>query len=136
MSKRDDKNSEWMTTGEVSEAVGISKRQVRNKAAMGKLKAKKRGNRWLIHRSLSPVGSETVGSLSEVSEVEAETTVSHETAARLQAENDRLRDRIGYVEKSLSELATKVENVENRLQAQDVGCLRYLISLFGKERKG
>ena len=45
--------NEWITVKEAAEILEISERQVRNRATSGKLKAKRDGNRWLIHGSLS-----------------------------------------------------------------------------------
>jgi excisionase family DNA binding protein len=52
---------EWMTTAEAAEQLNVSERYVRNLALKGKLKAKRDGNRWLIHSSLSEPDEEPSG---------------------------------------------------------------------------
>ena len=44
---------EWVTVSEASQLLEISARQVLNRIYSGKLQAKKDGNKWLIHKSLS-----------------------------------------------------------------------------------
>ena len=49
---------EWLTVSEASEVLEISERQVINRINQGKLKAKRDGRRWLIHKLLAPEVSE------------------------------------------------------------------------------
>ncbi len=50
----EDLTKEWMTTKEAAECLNISSGNVLKRIREGKLKAMKYGNRWLVHKPLSP----------------------------------------------------------------------------------
>jgi len=94
---------EWITTSEAAGLLNISERQVRNKAASGKLKAKRDGNRWLIDRSLTEVEVELEGNRSE-SDISAGSSDNYEVIVeKLEVENEWLKKRVEELERYLSE---------------------------------
>lgn len=103
---------EWITVKEAAEALGISERQVRHKAAIGKLKARKDKNKWLIHHSFAEVESEAVGGPSEVSELPSE--VIH----RLESESKWLRERVEELEKQLADASERHDTIVLQLTRQ------------------
>ena len=107
-------NEEWIATSEAAELLGISERQVRNRAASGKLKARRDGNRWLIHRALSEVKSELKGNQSE-SDSSVEISESSETiVAKLESDNEWLRKRVEELERHLGETRKGAEDASQR----------------------
>ncbi|MFC1714451.1 helix-turn-helix domain-containing protein [Candidatus Poribacteria bacterium] len=105
---------EWITTAEASELLNISERQVRNRATNGKLKAKREGNKWMIHRSLAEVKAELEGNRSEPA-TSAEISESSETImAKLESDNEWLRKRVEELEKHLGETRKSGENASER----------------------
>lgn len=50
----EDLTKEWLTTKEAAESLSISAGKVLAQIKEGKLRAMKHGNRWLVHKSLSP----------------------------------------------------------------------------------
>jgi excisionase family DNA binding protein len=94
---------EWITTAEAAKLLNISERQVRNRAVNDKLKAKREGNRWLIHGSLSEVEAVLEGNRSEPS-ISEETPANPEVIiAKIGAENEWLRERVEELERQLAE---------------------------------
>lgn len=107
-------NEEWIATSEAAELLGISERQVRNRAASGKLKARRDGNRWQIHRALSEVKSELKGNQSE-SDSSVEISESSETiVAKLESNNEWLRKRVEELERHLGETRKGAEDASQR----------------------
>ena len=105
---------EWITTAEAAELLNISERQVRNRATSGKLKAKREGNKWMIHRSLAEVKAESEGNRSEP-DISAEISESSETiVAKLESDNEWLRKRVEELEKHLGETRKSSEDASKR----------------------
>ena len=101
--------SEWLTVKEAAEALKCSTRHVRSRAATGKLRARKEGNIWLIHSSLSkPLESENVPLVPSESVSESERITS------LLEENRWLKERVENQEKDLSELRRELAESSTR----------------------
>ncbi len=58
-------SEEWITTKEASERLKTSSRYVVELIHKKKLKARRDGNRWLVHSSLSPEAEESSGTTEE-----------------------------------------------------------------------
>lgn len=102
--------SEWITVKEAAEALKCSGRYVRSKAEAGKLRAKKEGNIWLIHSSLSkPLESdkESVG-------IPTESILESERITTLINENLWLKERIENQEKDLYEIRRELAESSTR----------------------
>ncbi|KKN57082.1 hypothetical protein LCGC14_0565540 [marine sediment metagenome] len=65
MGDSSDQSKEWLTTKEAAGKLNKSVRYVRTMIQEGKLRARRDGNKWLIHESLSPPPEETEGPPSE-----------------------------------------------------------------------
>lgn len=94
---------EWITTSEAAGLLNISERQVRNKAASGKLKAKRDGNRWLIDKDLTEVEVELKGNREEINISEGNSANYEAIIEKLEVENEWLKRRIEELERYLSE---------------------------------
>jgi len=105
---------EWITTAEAAELLNISERQVRNKAANGKLKAKREGNKWLIHSSLSEAESELEGNRAESKISERISDNSEIVIRKLEADNEWLRKRIEELERQLTQTHQASEEASER----------------------
>jgi len=102
--------SEWITVKEAAEALKCSARYVRSRAEAGKLRAKKEGNIWLIHSSLTkPLESdkEAVG-------IPTESISESERITGLLEEIRWLKERIENQEKELSELRRELAESSTR----------------------
>ena len=99
---------EWMTTAEAAEQLNVSERYVRNLALKGKLKAKRDGNRWLIHSSLSEPDEGPSGIPTEQDGTAAE-----------QKTIEWLQKRVEDQERQISELQSEVSSA--RKAAEDAG---------------
>lgn len=92
-------DKEWLTTTEAAESLGISQRHTRELARLGKLKARRDGNKWLIHKSLSQAVSEVpMGIQSEAGE-----------SLR------RLEDQMGYLKDQVEKKDKQIEDLQDRL---------------------
>lgn len=103
-------SEEWITASEASELLDISERQVLNRIYNGKLKAKKDGKKWLIHKSLS-----------EPSELPNEVLESSRNAPRKEELISYLRDQVEHLkaqaEQKDQQLTEKDKQIE-KLQVQ------------------
>lgn len=102
--------NEWITVKEAAESLKCSTRYVRNRAASGKLRAKKEGNVWLIHSSLSTPSESDM----ESKGTDKESSAESERITALSTENQWLKERIETQEKELSELRKELSESGNR----------------------
>jgi len=105
--------SEWLTVKQAAEALKCSDRYVRSRAEAGKLRARKEGNVWLIHSSLTkPLESEM-----ETKGIPSESVESISESGRiteLLEENRWLKERIENQEKELSDLRRELAESSTR----------------------
>ena len=104
--------SEWLTVKEAAEALKCSDRYIRNRAEAGKLRAKKEGNIWLIHSSLSPAAESSKESSGIPKEAQTE------LIKQLQSEIIYLRSKLDENHKELSESRERSDTIIMSLTKQ------------------
>jgi len=123
--------SEWITVKEAAEALKCSARYVRSRAEAGKLRAKKEGNIWLIHSSLTkPLESdkEAVG-------IPTESVSESERITGLLEEIRWLKERIENQEKELSESSTRHDTIIMQMTRQlELPKSSFFKRLFGRSK--
>lgn len=100
----------WITVKEAANILQCSDRHVRNMAATGRLRARKKRNSWLIHISLQ----ESEESDKEAEGVPTESISEFERITSLLDENLWLKKRIENQEKELSELRRELAESSTR----------------------
>lgn len=97
--------TEWFTVKQAAEILKCSDRYVRNMASSGKLKAKKEGNLWFIHTSLSRDTESSTESEGVPKETESE------LLKQLKSDNDYLRSKLDESQKALNETRERSDTI-------------------------
>ena len=106
---------EWLTVSEASEVLEISERQVINRINQGKLKAKRAGRRWLIHKLLAPEVSEVPErSESEIFQKFEEVELLKRQNLEKDAEIERLRHELEVKNQQIAKLQDEVADSRQR----------------------
>ena len=118
---------EWITVKEAAELLNVSDRYVRNLAAKGKLDARRDGNRWLIHSSLSEPKTEHLGIPAEQSAIPTE----QHTIGWLQ---ERIEGQAKQISELQSELASARKETAEASQRHDTIVLQLTRQLEQSQR--
>ncbi len=106
---------EWVTVSEASQLLEISERQVLNRIYSGKLQAKKDGNKWLIHKSLSEPSEPS----EEVLEVSRRASRSGNLTNHFKGQIEHLKEQINLKDEQIIEKDKQIERLQSQIDEKD-----------------
>jgi len=106
---------EWITVTEASQLLEISERQVLNRIYSGKLQAKKDGNKWHIHKSLSEPSEPS----EEVLEVSRRTSRSGDLINHFKEQIEHLKEQINLKDEQIVEKDKQIERIQSQIDEKD-----------------
>jgi excisionase family DNA binding protein len=109
------KVEEWVTVSEASQLLEISERQVLNRIYNGKLQAKKDGNKWLIHSSLSEPSELS----EEVLEVSRRASRGEDLTNHFKEQLEHLKEQMRLKDEQLIEKDKQIERLQSQIDEKD-----------------
>ena len=106
---------EWVTVAEASQLLEISERQVLNRIYNGKLQAKKDGNKWIIHKSLSEPSEPS----EEVLEVSRRASRSGDLIDHFKEQIEHLKEQISLKDEQIAEKDKQIERLQSQTDEKD-----------------